>query len=146
MDLTTIETDLTIIETEQHTVDRFIIQWWNSSFSMVSTTLWLEDVVKSCHLLHVGKSKMVRHSINVWLATWTHCYSRRFLHTLFEKHIAMKAGSNIRAFDSVPHSMFTEQDILLATGLHPILVWWIGAYLKSRSQWTAGGGSAVPVR
>ena len=44
------------------------------------------------------------------------------------------------AFDSVPHSLLLDK--ISATGLHPVLVQWIGAYLTSRSQRTVVGGSA----
>ena len=45
-----------------------------------------------------------------------------------------------KAFDSVPHSLLLDK--ISATGLHPVLVQWIGAYLTSRSQRTVVGGSA----
>ena len=45
-----------------------------------------------------------------------------------------------KAFDSVPHSLLLDK--ISATGLHPVLVKWIGAYLTSRSQRTVVGGSA----
>ena len=45
-----------------------------------------------------------------------------------------------KAFDSVPHSPLLDK--ISATGLHPVLVQWIGAYLTSRSQRTVVGGSA----
>ena len=45
-----------------------------------------------------------------------------------------------KAFDSVPHSPLLDK--IYATGLHPALVQWIGAYLTSRSQRTVVGGSA----
>ena len=46
-----------------------------------------------------------------------------------------------RTFDSVPHSLLLDK--ISATGLHPVLVQWIGAYLTSQSQWTIVGGSAL---
>ena len=45
-----------------------------------------------------------------------------------------------KAFESVPHSLLLDK--ISATGLHPVLVQWIGAYLTSRSQRTVVGGSA----
>ena len=48
-----------------------------------------------------------------------------------------------KAFDSVPHSLLLEK--ISATGLHPVLVQWIGAYLISLLQRTVVGGSAAPV-
>ena len=45
-----------------------------------------------------------------------------------------------KAFDSVPNSLLLDK--ISATGLHLVLVQWIGAYLTSRSQRTVVGGSA----
>ena len=45
-----------------------------------------------------------------------------------------------KAFDSVPHSPLLDK--IYATGLHPALVQWIGAYLTSLLQRTVVGGSA----
>ena len=40
----------------------------------------------------------------------------------------------------MPHSLLLDK--ISGTGLHPVLVQWIGAYLTSQSQWTVVGGSA----
>ena len=40
----------------------------------------------------------------------------------------------------MPHSLLLDK--ISGTGLHPVLVQWIGAYLTSQSQWTIVGGSA----
>jgi len=62
--------------------------------------------------------------------------------------MTLDSGSNVgavffdlkKAFNSMPHSLLLGK--ISATGLHPVLVQWIGAHLTSKSQRTVVSGSA----